>query len=48
MDISENKQLVIAFKQAIEEAPTTENGWEVVFDEALSKKFSGILFAYSL
>jgi hypothetical protein len=45
MDSTKSKKDIITFKQAIEEAHTAENGWEVVYDEPISKKYPGIPFA---
>ena len=47
MDSSKQQQDIVLFRQAIEEAPTAENGWELVSDEAVSKKFSGTQISFS-
>lgn len=44
MDSTENKKDINTFKQVIEEAHTAENGWEVIYDDAVSEKYPGILF----
>jgi hypothetical protein len=44
MDSTENKKDITTFKQVIEEAHTAENGWEVIYDDAVSEKYPGIIF----
>jgi hypothetical protein len=45
MDTTENKKDIIEFKQAMEINPSAESGWEVVYDDPISKKYPGIIFA---
>lgn len=40
---TESHKDIILFKQAIEKAHTPENGWEVIYDGPISKKYSSIV-----